>query len=51
MMFLFWKYAKLKVFLICVHKPKTTNKLKRREYYLSKSLLRDDMTPNGGHFC
>ena len=34
MMFLFWKYAKLNIFLICVHKPKTTTKIKQREYFL-----------------
>ena len=33
MMFLFSKYTKSNVFLICVPKSKTTNNLKRREYY------------------
>ena len=36
MMFFFWKYAKLNVFLICVHKPKTTIKMKReyKNFYI-----------------
>ena len=36
MIFLFWKYAKLNVFLICVYKPKNTIKMKRMEYVINK---------------
>ena len=32
MIFLFWKYAKLNIFLISVHKPKTTNEAKQIDY-------------------
>ena len=35
MMFLFSKCTKLNVLLIFVHEPKTTTKVKRREYMLA----------------
>ena len=36
-MFLFWKYAKLNIFLIYVHKSKTTTKVKQNGYNLRKA--------------
>ena len=34
MMFLFSKYKKLNIFLICVHNSKTVNKMKQKKYLL-----------------
>ena len=49
-MFLYWKYAKSIVSLICMHKPKTTLKMKWREYSVNHYDYYDRGNKKFSHF-